>query len=131
VARACECKPSGGYSRPTFTLVTYAHVLFGGHLSPLFSDKSYFASTEKVGQALVDEVIAKASAPPGKIVRDGNMDVYHAPMGRDIGMVSSDFASSVPFVSTQWVRMVVERSNCAGRWGGNEVVTIFPEDRPR
>lgn len=64
-ARMCECKPDGGYDRPTFTFVTFAHVLFSGHLSQRFSDKSYFASTERVGQVLVDEVMSRGRQAAG------------------------------------------------------------------
>jgi YD repeat-containing protein len=130
IARACTCQPAGGYATPTFTDVTYMHVLYGGHLTPLFSDKSYFSPSEKVGQALVNEVLAKAAA-----IRDegnlggpkGTYRRYNIDMGRDVGMVRSSFSSAVPFVTTRWITLVVEESNCASKWNRNEVVTIYPD----
>jgi hypothetical protein len=124
VARACECKPSGGYSRPTFTLVTYAHVLFGGHLSPLFSDKSYFASTEKVGQALVDEILARGIevSGPGAL-----RVVIEADLDRPLDPVGYARPTSGGFRPTTKVRLIYERSHCLFRlWAGNEVVSMFP-----
>jgi YD repeat-containing protein len=128
ITRACTCDPSNGYSKPTFTAKSFAHAFWGGHTMPMFSDQSYFV--EKVGQALVDEVIARASIPPGRIEQQGSREVYHAPMSRDIGMAPQSQLPGSPLGTTRWVRLVVEKNNCAGRWRFNEVVTIFPEERP-
>jgi YD repeat-containing protein len=126
ISRLCRCDPSGGYSKPTFTARTFAHVFWGGHTTAMFADQSYFAFNTKVGQALVDEVVAKAT----RVDTQGTRDIYHAPMGRDMGMIQDPVSSGAPFVSSQWVRLVVEKSNCSSRWDRNEVVTIFPEAKP-
>lgn len=124
-ARLCECKPEGGYERPTFTAVTFAHVLFSGHLSPSFSDKSYFAPTEAVGQTLVDEVMAHGQEVPSG---DPNRVVVAAVLTRPLGSVGYARTSTGAFVSTNKVRLVYERTHCSSRFRGrNEVVTIYPE----
>ena len=125
---ACRCDPSQGFGAPKFTAVTFAHVFYGGHMTPMFSDQSYFAPTEKVGQALVDEVISRAA---GKKFPVGSRDVYNVNMGRLVGMrYDKDSASSNNLMPTPWVTMVVERNNCSSSWRFNEVVTLYP-DRQR
>jgi len=124
-ARLCECKPEGGYERPTFTAVSFAHVLFSGHLSPSFSDKSYFAPTEAVGQTLVDEVMAHGQEVPSG---DPNRVVVAAVLTRPLGSVGYARTSTGAFVPTNKVRLVYERTHCSSRFRGrNEVVTIYPE----
>jgi hypothetical protein len=67
-------------------------------MTPMFSDQSYFAPTEKVGQALVDEVVAR----PGKKDTDGTRDIYNVNIGRVVGMrYDKDSASSNNLVSNQ------------------------------
>ena len=107
--------------------MTFAHTFYGGHIVPMFSDQSTFAPTEKVGQALVDEVIAKSG---GKSVPDKNRDVYNVNMGRIVGMrYDKNSTSPDKRVPTQWVTMVVERSNCNSLfWRFNEVVSMYPDD---
>ena len=124
---ACRCDPSQGVGAPKFTEVTFAHVFYGGHMTPMFSDQSYFAPTEKVGQALVDEVVAR----PGKKDVGGTRDIYNVNMGRIVGVrYDKDSTSSDKRVPTQWITLVVERNNCSSTWRFNEVVTIYP-DRER
>ncbi len=77
IARACRCDPNQGFAKPKYTAVTFEHVFRGGHIIPMFSDQSYFASTEKVGQALVDEVIARR----GTKRIDGTRDVLQRQHG--------------------------------------------------
>jgi YD repeat-containing protein len=123
-ARECECKPDGGYDRPTFTMVSFAHVLFSGHLSPRFSGKSYFAPTEKVGQALVDEIMARGE--PGRS-KDPRRAVVEATLTRPLGPVGYARAANGTFVPTNRVRLVYEREQCDKRFRSrNEVVTVFP-----
>jgi hypothetical protein len=76
-------------------------VLFGGHLSPLFSDKSYFASTEKVGQALVDEVMAQGSED--KVRSTATRVVVTATLGRDVGYART---AASGFLPTQRVTVI-------------------------
>ncbi len=126
IARACRCDPNQGFGAPKFTAVTFAHVFQGGHVIPMFSDKSTFASTEKVGQALVDEVIARAS--PNDKETDGTRDVYHVNMGRVVGMrYDRTSTSSDKRVPTHWITMIVERNNCSSNWRFNEVVSMYPD----
>jgi hypothetical protein len=129
IERACRCDPNQGFSRPEFTKVTYIHLLWGGHLSPMFSDQSYFAPSEKVGQALVDEVIGRA-LPSDKRPR-GDRDIYEVDLGRIIGL-TYDKTSMLPnkFVPTQIVRVIVERNNCSSYWRFNEVVSMYPIKKP-
>lgn len=95
--------------------MTFAHVFYGGHVIPMFADQSYFAPTEKAGQALVDEVISK----PGYKGAEVSRAIYSVNMGRVVGM------------PTQWVTMIVERNNCSSTWRFNEVVTMYPDrERP-
>jgi hypothetical protein len=120
LARVCECKPGQGYPKPTFTLVTFAHVLFSGHLSARFSDKSYFASTEKVGQALVDEVMLKA-LPIDRTPKGSRMEVV-ADLRRTVG-----YDARRGLIGTSYVTVVYEANNCSTSFrGGNEVVTMYP-----
>jgi hypothetical protein len=95
----------------------------------MFSDQSYFATTEKVGQALVDEIIGRASPTDKKTVRD--RDIYEVDMGRIIGL-TYDRSSMLPnkFVPTQIVRVIVERNNCSKYWRFNEVVSMYPIKKP-
>jgi hypothetical protein len=103
--------------------------LSSGHMTPMFSDKSTFASTERVGQSLVDEIIARAS--PNDKETDGTRDAYNVNMGRVVGMrYDRTSTSSDKRVPTQWITMIVERSNCSSTWRANEVVTLYP-DRKR
>jgi YD repeat-containing protein len=126
-ARMCECKPDEGYSKPTFTSVTYAHLLFGGHLSERFSSKGYFSSTEAVGQTLVDEIVrvgSRVSQPRGSRV------VWEATLTRSF-LTPAGYArqSDGTFKPTDKIRMVIEANNCATNFrAGNEVVTMFPID---
>lgn len=123
-ARSCECKPDGGYDRPTFTFVSFAHVLFSGHLSPRFSNKSYFASTEKAGQALVDEVMARGQVVPQPNER---RVVVEADLIRPLNPVGYARTTTGAFVPTNKVRLVYERNNCSTRFHArNEVVTLHP-----
>lgn len=125
IARACRCDPNRGFGAPKFTAVTFAHVFYGGHMIPMFSDKSYFLPTEKVGQALVDEVMAKL----GKRRTDGSRDVYNVNMKRVVGMrYDKESASSDKHVPTEWITLVVERNNCSIFWRFNEVVSIYPDE---
>ncbi|XVJ69751.1 MAG: RHS repeat protein [Rhizobacter sp.] len=128
IARACTCDPSNGYSKPKYSGNSFVHVFTGGHTTPMWSDQSYF--TEKVGQALVDEVVAKAATQPGSLRQEGTRHVYRVNMGRDIGKFPTPQDTITPFQTTRWVRLVVEKNNCAGRWKFNEVVTIFPQEKP-
>lgn len=90
----------------------------------MFSDQSYFASSEKVGQTLVDEVIARYSRKD----TDGSREIYWANLRRIVGKTyDRDSASSEKLVDTQWIRLVVETSNCSSLWRANEVVTLFPD----
>ena len=126
-ARWCECDPNSGYGKPTFTAKTFAHVFYGGHTMAMFSDKSYFDFSTKVGQALVDEVVAREAF--GRKRRVGARDEYIVPMGRMIGMTRVKNAPG--FVPTDSILLIVERNNCSGPWKFNEVVTIHPiESRP-
>lgn len=128
IARACRCDPNRGFAAPKFTTVTFAHVFGAGHVIPMFSDKSTFASTEKVGQTLVDEVITRAT---GKTTKD-TRDVYSVDMGRIVGMrYDRASTSSDKRVPTQWITMIVERSNCSSIWRANEVVTLYPDKERR
>ncbi len=125
-ARMCECKPDGGYSKPTFTSVTYAHLLFGGHLSERFSSKGYFSSTEAVGQTLVDEIVRVG----GRVSQSGSRVVWEATLARSF-TTPAGYArqSDGTFKPTDRVRMVIETANCATNFrAGNEVVTMFPID---
>jgi YD repeat-containing protein len=128
IARACRCDPRQGFSAPTFTAVTFAHVFYGGHLLPMFSDKSHFAPTEKVGQALVDEVVARG----GKGNVEGTRHVYNVKMGRIVGTrYDRASMSSDKHVTTEWITMIVEGNNCSSDWRLNEVVTMYPDkERP-
>ncbi len=128
IARACRCDPYQGFGAPKFTAVTFAHVFYGGHMLPMFSDKSYFAPTAKVGQALVDEVIQRAT----KKSNDRNRDIYNVNMGRVVGMrYDKESTSSDKHTPTQWLTMIVERDNCSSAWRANEVVTLYPDlERP-
>jgi hypothetical protein len=122
LARACECKPDGGYTKPTFTGVTFAHLLFGGHLNQQFAGQSYFNSTERVGQALVDEVVRLNDR---KNPDEGNRRVYGATLGRAIGFFYDPITKT--WVATNRVRVVTEKDNCTSTFrAGNEVVTMFP-----
>ncbi len=105
-ARMCECKPDGGYSKPTFTSVTYAHLLFGGHLSERFSSKGYFSSTEAVGQTLVDEVVRVGR----RVSQRGSRDVWEATLPRSF-TTSAGYArqSDGTFKPTDNVRMSKQR----------------------
>jgi hypothetical protein len=125
-ARLCQCDPNNGYSNPKFTSKTFAHVFFGGHTSPMFSDQSYFAFGTTAGQALVDQVVALAATQPRSIRPEGDRDVCTVFFGRDIGMARDPANPNGPMISGQYVRMVVEKNNCASRWKYNEVVTIYP-----
>jgi YD repeat-containing protein len=128
-ARNCRCDPNKGFSKPTFTDVTYAHVLWGGHMTPMFSDQSYFAPSETVKQSLVDEVIAKHSRK--KTNPNGSREIYWANLQRTVGKTYDRLStSSEKLVDTQWVRLVVETSNCSSLWRANEVVTLFPDLPP-
>ena len=129
--RMCQCDPSGGYAKPTLTAGAYVHLLRGGHLGPVFSDQSYF--TVPVRQTLVDEVVQR-STMSGAFVdrRNPNRTVYNVPMGRPVGMFNSGLTvSPVTFASTEWVRLVVEVSNCSGRRSRNEIITFFPQPKPK
>jgi len=127
VARACRCDPNQGYGAPTFTAVTFAHVFYSGHIYPMFTTKSTFSATEKVGQALVDEVVAKATVKSPS----GTRTVYWANLQRVVGKTyDADSAFSDKRVDTQWVRLVVETSNCSSSWRANEVVTMHPDLKP-
>ncbi len=124
IARACRCDPNQGFAAPKFTAVTFAHVFYGGHVTPMFSDKSTFAPTEKVGQSLVDEVVSRAMSKTTK----GTRDVYNVDMRRIVGMrYDGASASSYKHVPTQWITMIVERNNCSSTWRANEVVTLYPD----
>ena len=131
LARACRCDPNYGFAAPKFTAVTFAHVFYGGHVIPMFSDKSTFAPTEKVGQTLVDEVIARALPADRKTNADGTRDTYNVNMGRVVGMrYDKASTSSDKREPTPWITLVVERNNCSSTWRANEVVTFYP-DRKR
>ena len=128
INRLCRCDPNQGYSKASYTDRTFAHLLVGGHLGPVWPTQSYFSTNEKVGQALVDEVIAKQSRKE----TNGTRDMYWADMNRVVGVTyDNDSASSDKRVATQWVRIVIENSNCSSTWRANEVVTIFPDVRPK
>jgi hypothetical protein len=89
--------------------------------------KSTFSATEKVGQALVDEVIAKATVKR----LSGTRTVYWADLKRIVGKSYDPFSfSSNKRVDTQWVKIVVESSNCSSSWRANEVVTMHPDLEP-
>ena len=104
--------------------MSFAHVLFGGHLSPRFSDKSYFAPTEKVGQALVDEVIAQGEIVSRPYERRA---VVEADLVRPLDPVGYARTKTGTFLPTNKVRLVYERNHCDTRFrAGNEVVTIHP-----
>jgi hypothetical protein len=123
--RWCECQPEGGFDRPTFTRVTYTHLLLGGHLSPRFSDKGYFASTERVGQALVDEIMASSpivsDSNPHRIVVEATLN--RSP-DRPMGFAR---ATGGTFVPSNRVRLIFERNQCNTRFHArNEVVTMYP-----
>ncbi len=120
--RACQCDPSGGYSKPTLTAASYAHLLWGGHLGPMFSDQSYF--TVPVNQALVDEVVALSTLPGATVVTRGQRKEYSVPMGRAIGMTR---LAGNSFATTSRIKMVVEDNNCAGTRARNEIVTMHPD----
>lgn len=99
-----------------------------GYVIPMFLEKSTCATTEKVGQALVDEVIARASPADKKVNATGTRDVYNVNVGRIVGVrYDKDSTSSDKRVPTQWVTLVVERNNCSSTWRFNEVVTIYPD----
>jgi YD repeat-containing protein len=119
VTRMCQCDPAGGYGSPKLTAAAYTHMLIGGHLSPLFSNQSYFTSA--VSQRLVDEVVGKTVAlgPTG-----GAVQVYEADLGYPVG-----FARTVSgvFAPTSRVRLVVNMNNCNGLLRvRNEVITMYP-----
>jgi hypothetical protein len=119
----CKCDPAGGYSKPTLTILSQAHLLAGGHLGPMFSDQSYF--TEPVTQALVDEIVAKHQGQPAQS-RSGARDVYYVPdMGRFVGESPSGAGM---FQLRRDVTMIVERNNCSGNLlrARNEIVTMYP-----
>jgi hypothetical protein len=126
-ARFCQCDPGNGYSNPKFTSRTFAHIFFGGHTTPMFSDQSYFAFGNRAGQALVDQVVALAATQPNSVRRVGNRDVYIVFFGRDIGMARDESNLNGPMIPGQYVRMIVEKNNCASRWKYNEIVTIYPQ----
>jgi YD repeat-containing protein len=122
-ARKCECKPDEGYKKPTYTNVTYFHLLFGGHLSKTFADQSYFAATENVRQALVDEIVSKT--PGGPTNSRGRLE-YVANLGRLVGYVT-DPTAPTGWRETAIVKMIVEKDNCTSKFrSGNEVVTMYP-----
>lgn len=126
LARACQCDPNGGYLKPTLTNGTRAHLLWGGHLGPMFTDQSYF--TVPVDQALVDEVVARAWATGVVPQREGTTDVYRViDMPRTIGMARSNISTPGFFQTTSKVRLIVEKSNCGSMSRrDNEIVTIYP-----
>jgi YD repeat-containing protein len=126
-ARLCECDPKYGYSKPTFSAKSFAHTFWGGHNSPMFGDQSYFAFGTKVGQALADQVVTLAATQPGGVRSVGTRDVYIVNFGADVGMVRDPANLSGPLVPGKYIRMVVERNNCASRWKHNEVVTMYPQ----
>ena len=125
-ARMCECKPDGGYSKPTFTSVTYAHLLFGGHLSERFSSKGYFSQRKQ----WVRRWLMRLSEWTGAKKPVGLRDVWEATLPCSF-TTPAGYArqSDGTFKPTDNVRMVIETENCATNFrAGNEVVTMFPID---
>ena len=125
----CRCDPNKGFQNASYTDRTFTHLLSGGHLGPVWPTQCYFFPTEKVGQALVDEIIAKA-LPTDKQPNRSRV-IYNVDMNRPVGMWYDKNSTSLnKFSSTQRITMVIERNNCSSTWRFNEVVTIYP-DRKR
>jgi YD repeat-containing protein len=74
VTRMCQCDPKGGYSKPTLTPGTYAHISISGHLAPVFSNKSYFSVP--VNQAFVDEIVSKGIKRPRVIQMNTTFQIW-------------------------------------------------------
>ena len=120
IARWCRCNPSGGFSKPTLTGMSYAHIAISGHLGASFANKSYF--TEPVNQALVDEIVSKDPRldPPG----DDRRKYFVLDMGRPVGFVRN---SAGTFTQTRSATMIVHKNNCDNVYRvRNEVITMYP-----
>jgi YD repeat-containing protein len=118
LADFCRCDPAGGFERPKLTASAYVHIVMGGHASPAFSNQSYF--TEPVNQALVDEVVSRATWSDA-----GSRRVYVvADMGRQVGFSRR---ADGTFAPARGVRLVVQQNNCDSFFRvRNEVITMYP-----
>lgn len=117
--RCVSCNPNGGYERPWLTPGSYAHLMTGGHLFPMFGNQSYF--TIPVGQSLVDTVVAagQPTTEKGKLV-------YRVVLPGYVGRIPWPFGSGT-FAETKKITLVVEKENCPpGQYARNEVVTMHP-----
>ncbi|OYY75423.1 MAG: hypothetical protein B7Y40_00415 [Gammaproteobacteria bacterium 28-57-27] len=120
IARACQCNPNGGYSKPTLTAGSYVHLAMGGHLWPMFSDQSYF--TTPVNQGLVDIAVATAQVKkPGRYSTR-----YEAQLPYPVGMTRDPYSVGI-LSPTHKLRIIVQDNPCVNfPYDKNEILTMYP-----